>query len=145
MASLHGICSELVEWGRQSTLKSALQYPEVCRRNVESAVVVMCKFAAFEPRPDSFFRLFLPWLLLCVLSFDLTCREFVRYRLRPQCALVGALQLGAAIGLVAGLSQPWLGRAAAAGLALMMLVAPGSGLELKTPCSRRHPRSSIWR
>ena len=49
--------------------------------------------------------------------------EFDRYRLGSQRALVGALQLGAALGLVAGLDQPWIGRAASVGLALMMLVA----------------------
>jgi len=48
-------------------------------------------------------------------------REFVRYRLGAWRPLVGTLQLAAAAGLLAGLSQPWLGRAAAAGLAVMML------------------------
>jgi DoxX-like family len=49
-------------------------------------------------------------------------QEFERYRLERQRVLVGSLQLLAALGLLAGLSQPWLGRAAAGGLALMMLV-----------------------
>ena len=37
--------------------------------------------------------------------------------------LVGVLQWLAAFALLAGLSQPWMGRAAAIGLAMMMLVA----------------------
>jgi len=49
--------------------------------------------------------------------------EFQRYRLEAQCRLVGALQCAAAVGLIAGLFLPWIGQAAAGGLALMMLVA----------------------
>jgi len=48
-------------------------------------------------------------------------REFERYRLGPQRVLIGSLQLLASISLLAGLSQPWIGRSAATGLALMML------------------------
>jgi hypothetical protein len=48
-------------------------------------------------------------------------REFMRYGLGSWRMLVGALQLSAAVGLLAGLSQPWMGRSAAAGLTLMML------------------------
>jgi uncharacterized membrane protein YkgB len=58
-------------------------------------------------------------------------REFERYRLGSQRTLVGGLQLCAAIGLLAGLSQPWMGRAASAGLALMMLVAVGVRIRIK--------------
>lgn len=58
-------------------------------------------------------------------------REFSRYRLRSQRILVGVLQWAAGIGLIAGLSEPWMGRAAAAGLALMMLVAVGVRLRIK--------------
>ena len=58
-------------------------------------------------------------------------REFERYRLPSQRTLVGGLQLCAAIGLLAGLSQPWMGRVAAAGLALMMLVAVGVRIRIK--------------
>ena len=58
-------------------------------------------------------------------------REFERYRLASQRTLVGGLQVCAAIGLLAGLSQPWMGRAAAAGLALMMLVAVGVRIKIK--------------
>jgi hypothetical protein len=58
-------------------------------------------------------------------------REFERYRLASQRTLVGALQWGASIGLLAGLSQPWIGRAASAGLALMMLVAVGVRIRIK--------------
>lgn len=66
----------------------------------------------------------------CFLSAGLK-REFDRYHLGSQRALVGALQLGAAIGLVAGLNQPWIGRAASGGLALMMLVAVGVRIKIK--------------
>lgn len=58
-------------------------------------------------------------------------REFDRYRLGTQRTLVGGLQLCAVIGLLGGLSQPWLGRAAAAGLALMMLVAVGVRIRIE--------------
>lgn len=50
-------------------------------------------------------------------------QEFLRYRLGSQRLLVGALQCCAGIGLLAGTSQPWIGQAAAGGLALMMLIA----------------------
>lgn len=50
-------------------------------------------------------------------------QEFNRYRLGAQRVVVGMLQLVAGLGLLAGMSQPWMGRAAAGGLALMMLVA----------------------
>lgn len=49
--------------------------------------------------------------------------EFVRYGFGPQRTFIGSLQLIAALGLLAGFSQPWLGRASSAGLALMMVVA----------------------
>ena len=58
-------------------------------------------------------------------------REFDRYRLGSQRMLVGGLQVGAAVGLLGGLSQPWMGRAAAGGLALMMLVAVGVRIRIK--------------
>ncbi len=58
-------------------------------------------------------------------------REFERYRFGSQRMLVGGLQICAAIGLLAGLSQPWMGRASAAGLALMMLVAVGVRIRIK--------------
>jgi hypothetical protein len=57
--------------------------------------------------------------------------EFERYRLGSHRILVGVLQLSAATGLVAGLEHPWLGRAAAGGLALMMLVATGVRIKIK--------------
>lgn len=50
-------------------------------------------------------------------------QEFNRYRLGAQRVVVGMLQVVAGLGLLAGMSQPWMGRAAAGGLALMMLVA----------------------
>ena len=49
--------------------------------------------------------------------------EFHRYGLGSQRLLVGMLQIAAGIGLLAGMSQPWMGRAAAGGLAVMMLFA----------------------
>ena len=58
-------------------------------------------------------------------------REFDRYGLGSQRTLVGGLQMCAAIGLLAGLSQPWMGRSAAAGLALMMLVAVSVRIRIK--------------
>lgn len=68
--------------------------------------------------------------LACFLSTHIQ-REFNRYRLGSQRALVGALQLVAAIGLVAGLDQPWSGRAASGVLALMMLVAVAVRISIK--------------
>lgn len=73
---------------------------------------------------------FLGYGLACFLWTPLK-REFTRYRLGPQRALVGALQVGAAIGLVVGLSQPWIGRAASGGLAIMMLAAVGVRIRIK--------------
>ncbi len=58
-------------------------------------------------------------------------REFERYRLGSQRTLVGGLQVLAAIGLLGGLGEPWMRRAAAAGLALMMLVAVGVRIKIK--------------
>jgi len=58
-------------------------------------------------------------------------REFERYQLGSQRVMVGSLQVAASIGLLAGLSQPWMGRLTAAGLALMMLVAVGVRIRIK--------------
>ncbi len=60
-----------------------------------------------------------------------TAREFVRYGLPGQRLLVGGLQLCAVAGLLAGLRFPWMGRAAAVGLTLMMLVAVGVRLKIR--------------
>jgi uncharacterized membrane protein YkgB len=73
---------------------------------------------------------FLGYGSACFFSDSLK-REFERYGFGSQRALIGGLQLCAALGLLAGLSQPWLGRAAAAGLALMMLVAVGVRIRIK--------------
>ncbi|MEQ1853630.1 MAG: DoxX family protein [Chthoniobacteraceae bacterium] len=73
---------------------------------------------------------FLAYGTACFFSWYMK-REFERYRLGSQRTLVGGLQVCAAIGLLAGLSQPWMGRAAAAGLALMMLVAVGTRIRIK--------------
>ncbi len=53
--------------------------------------------------------------------------------------LVGALQVAASLGLLAGLSQPWMGRAAAAGLALMLLVAVGVRIRIKDSLAQTTP------
>ena len=74
----------------------------------------------------------------CFLS-AYTKREFNRYNLGSQRALVGKLQLSAAIGLLAGLSHPWMGRAAAAGLTLMMLVAVGIRIKIKDSLPQTTP------
>ncbi len=66
-------------------------------------------------------------------------REFDRYRLGSQRTLVGGLQLGAAMGLLGGLSQPWMGRAASAGLAVMMLVAVGVRIKIKDTLPQTTP------
>jgi uncharacterized membrane protein YkgB len=73
---------------------------------------------------------FLGYGAACFLSDSLK-REFDRYGFGSQRALIGGLQLCAAVGLLAGLGQPWIGRAAAAGLALMMLVAVGVRIKIK--------------
>lgn len=73
---------------------------------------------------------FLGYGSACFLSDSLK-REFARYGFGSQRMLIGGLQLCAAAGLLAGLSQPWMGRAAAAGLALMMLVAVGVRIKIK--------------
>lgn len=73
---------------------------------------------------------FLGYGAACFLSDSLK-REVARYGFGSQRALIGGLQLCAALGLLAGLSQPWVGRATAAGLALMMLVAVGVRIKIK--------------
>lgn len=49
--------------------------------------------------------------------------EFVRFGLSPMRKFIGMLQIGGALGLLAGFWFPLLGQAAAGGLALMMLLA----------------------
>lgn len=58
-------------------------------------------------------------------------QEFLRYRLASQRIMVGALQCFAGIGLLAGMSQPWMGQLAAGGLALMMLIAVIVRIQIK--------------
>ena len=68
---------------------------------------------------------------ICALSFlgyGLSClcaphmaAEFRRYGIPQYRVLTGALQTLAAVGLLIGFWQPWLGGLAAAGLALQML------------------------
>lgn len=66
-------------------------------------------------------------------------REFDRYRLGSQRPVVGGLQLAAAMGLLAGFSQPWMGRAAAGGLAVMMLVAVGVRIRINDTLTQTIP------
>lgn len=75
---------------------------------------------------------------LSFLGYGLGCffsaymkQEFLRYRRGSQRVLVGILQLCAAIGLLAGTSQPWMGIVAAGGLALMMLFAINVRIQIK--------------
>jgi uncharacterized membrane protein YkgB len=58
-------------------------------------------------------------------------QEFLRYRLAAQRIMVGTLQGFAGIGLLAGMSQPWMGQLAAGGLALMMLIAVIVRIQIK--------------
>lgn len=73
---------------------------------------------------------FLGYGLGCFYSAYLR-QEFRRYQLGAQCRLVGVLQCLAALGLIAGCWLPWLGQAAAAGLALMMLFALGVRIRIR--------------
>lgn len=66
-------------------------------------------------------------------------QEFLRYRLGSQRVLVGALQCGAGIGLLAGTRQPWMGQAAAGGLAVMMLIAVLVRVQIKDPVLQMIP------
>lgn len=73
---------------------------------------------------------FLGYGLGCFFSAYLR-QEFRRYQLGAQCRMVGILQCVAALGLIAGFRLPWIGQAAAAGLALMMLVALGVRMRIR--------------
>lgn len=73
---------------------------------------------------------FLGYGLGCFFSAYLQ-KEFRRYQLATHCRLVGVLQCLAALGLIAGFWLPWLGQAAAAGLALMMLFALGVRIRIR--------------
>ncbi|MEO6741243.1 MAG: DoxX family protein [Chthoniobacteraceae bacterium] len=74
----------------------------------------------------------------CFLSASMK-REFDRYQLGSQRTLVGGLQLCAAIGLLGGLSQPWMGRAASTGLVVMMLTAVGVRIKIKDSLQQTIP------
>ena len=63
---------------------------------------------------------FLAYGLGCFTSRHLK-KEFVRFGFSAQRALIGLLQICGALGLIAGLWFPLLGKAGAGGLALMML------------------------
>ena len=81
---------------------------------------------------------FLGYGLGCFFS-DYLKGEFRRYQLSAQCQLVGALQCAAALGLLAGFEIPWLGQAAAGGLALMMLVALGVRIKIRDSVGQMLP------
>lgn len=66
-------------------------------------------------------------------------REFKRYHLAAWRPLIGVLQLAAAAGLLAGLNQPWTGRAAAGGLAMMMLAGVGVRIRIQDRLVRMLP------
>ena len=66
-------------------------------------------------------------------------REFSRWGLEGQRALVGGLQLCAVIGLLAGFEQPFLGSAASVGLAMMMLVAVGVRIRTRDSITQTIP------
>ena len=81
---------------------------------------------------------FLGYGLGCFFSSYLR-QEFRRYRLADQCAIVGILQCMAALGLFAGFTVPWIGQAAAAGLALMMVVALGVRIRIRDSAPQMLP------
>ncbi len=58
-------------------------------------------------------------------------QEFERYHMGGQRVLVGLLQWAAGAGLLIGFYIPWLGQAAAGGLALMMAVALGVRIRIQ--------------
>jgi len=62
---------------------------------------------------------------------DYLQQEFRRYQLAAYCRWVGALQCAASVGLIVGLSVPWVGQAASGGLALMMVAALGVRIRIK--------------
>ncbi|MEY4569899.1 MAG: hypothetical protein RLZZ398_1338 [Verrucomicrobiota bacterium] len=66
-------------------------------------------------------------------------REFERYHLGAWISLIGALQVSASVGLLAGLSEPRMGRAAAAGLAMMMLTGVGVRIKIKDSLRQTAP------
>lgn len=93
--------------------------PRWCRLSILNVVLIF--FSGLS---------FLVYGLGCFFSVRLK-REFVRYGLESYCLWVGALQVSAALGLLAGLNQPWIGRLAAAGLAGMMLGAVGVRIKIR--------------
>lgn len=70
---------------------------------------------------------------------DYLRQEFHRYGLEARRGLVGGLQCAAALGLFAGFWFPWLGQAAAGGLALMMLVALAVRLRIRDSVTQMLP------
>ncbi|MGI8431814.1 MAG: DoxX family protein [Chthoniobacterales bacterium] len=81
---------------------------------------------------------FLVYGAACFLSRAMAV-EFERYRLARQRQLVGALQVAAAFGLILGLREPWIGRAAATGLTVMMLLAVGVRIKIKDSFAQALP------
>ncbi len=66
-------------------------------------------------------------------------REFDRYGLGAWRPLIGVLQLCGAAGLIIGLAYPWLGQAASAGIALMMLAGVGVRIKIKDSVAQTSP------
>ena len=70
-------------------------------------------------------------------------QEFLRYRLASQRIRVGALQWFAGVGLLAGISQPWIGQAAAGGLALKNAALFMNAVQKTSLIFRPEPRPSL--
>lgn len=68
--------------------------------------------------------------------------EFERYGLGKTRVLVGLLQWAAAAGLIIGLDLPWLGQAAAGGLALMMVVAVAARVRIRDSALQMLPAAA---
>ncbi len=66
-------------------------------------------------------------------------REFARYGLAKFRVMTGTLQLLGAFGLLTGLQLPWIGRLAAAGLAVLMLLGVGVRLKIKDTLLQTFP------
>ncbi|MFP4282510.1 MAG: DoxX family protein [Verrucomicrobiota bacterium] len=74
----------------------------------------------------------------CLLSSYMK-QEFARYGLARFRVMTGTLQLFGALGLLAGLEVPWIGRFSAAGLALMMLLGVGVRLKIRDSLRQTTP------
>ncbi len=102
-----------------------------CQSGNDDIQLSLCHSPIIEQVAGLIFSpLFFTYGAECFFSAGLE-REFVHYRMEWLRRMVGTLQIAAAFGLLGGLSQPWLGQAAAVGLALMMLVAVGARIKIR--------------